>query len=51
MTRASQATDGELLAAVVAGDGQAFASFYRRHLPAVVAFLLLRPEIGRRPPT
>lgn len=33
-------TDGELLAAVVAGDGQAFASFYRRHLPTVVAFLL-----------
>ncbi|HKO28008.1 MAG TPA: hypothetical protein VJU80_11165 [Solirubrobacteraceae bacterium] len=28
MTRASQATDGELLAAVVAGDGQAFAAFY-----------------------
>jgi RNA polymerase sigma-70 factor (ECF subfamily) len=40
MTRSSQATDGELLAAVVAGDGQAFASFYRRHLPIVVAFLL-----------
>ncbi len=40
MQRASQATDGELLAAVVAGDGEAFAAFYRRHLPAVVAFLL-----------
>jgi RNA polymerase sigma factor (sigma-70 family) len=40
MTRASQRSDGELLAAVVAGDGQAFASFYRRHLPVVVAFLL-----------
>lgn len=40
MPRASQATDGELLAAVVAGDGEAFAAFYRRHLPAVVAFLL-----------
>jgi RNA polymerase sigma factor (sigma-70 family) len=40
MTRASRATDGELLTAVVAGDGQAFASFYRRHLPVVVAFLL-----------
>jgi RNA polymerase sigma factor (sigma-70 family) len=40
MSKASQATDGELLAAVVAGDGQAFASFYRRHLPAVVGFLL-----------
>ena len=40
MQRASQATDGELLAAVVAGDGEAFAAFYRRHLQAVVAFLL-----------
>jgi RNA polymerase sigma-70 factor (ECF subfamily) len=40
MSKALQATDGELLAAVVAGDGQAFASFYRRHLPAVVGFLL-----------
>jgi RNA polymerase sigma-70 factor (ECF subfamily) len=49
MTRASQATDGELLAAVVAGDGQAFASFYRRHLPAVVAFLLR--ETGDREAT
>jgi RNA polymerase sigma factor (sigma-70 family) len=36
----SEATDGELLSAVIAGDGQAFATFYRRHLPAVVAFLL-----------
>src|ERR1700733_711010 len=33
-------TDGELLAAVVAGDGAAFATFYRRHLPTVVGFLL-----------
>lgn len=49
MTRASQATDGELLAAVVAGDGQAFASFYRRHLPTVVAFLLR--ETGDREAT
>jgi DNA-directed RNA polymerase specialized sigma24 family protein len=32
--------DGDLLAAVVGGDGQAFATFYRRHLSAVVAFLL-----------
>jgi RNA polymerase sigma factor (sigma-70 family) len=49
MTRASQATDGELLAAVVAGDGQAFASFYRRHLPVVVGFLLR--ETGDREAT
>lgn len=40
MQRAPQASDGELLAAVVAGDGEAFAAFYRRHLPSVVAFLL-----------
>jgi hypothetical protein len=33
-------TDGELLAAVAAGDGPAFAVFYRRHLPGVVGFLL-----------
>jgi RNA polymerase sigma factor (sigma-70 family) len=33
-------TDGELLAAVVAGDGAAFATFYRRHLPGVVGFLM-----------
>jgi RNA polymerase sigma factor (sigma-70 family) len=33
-------TDGELLAAAAAGDGGAFAVFYRRHLPAVVGFLL-----------
>jgi RNA polymerase sigma-70 factor (ECF subfamily) len=49
MTRASQATDGELLAAVVSGDGQAFASFYRRHLPTVVGFLLR--ETGDREAT
>ena len=36
----AQRTDGELLTAVVAGDGQAFSTFYRRHLPAVVAYLL-----------
>jgi RNA polymerase sigma factor (sigma-70 family) len=45
----SQPTDGDLLAAVVAGDGQAFATFYRRHLPAVVAFLLR--ETGDREAT
>jgi RNA polymerase sigma-70 factor (ECF subfamily) len=33
-------TDGELLAAVVAGDGVAFAAFYQRHLSAVVGFLM-----------
>lgn len=36
----TERTDGELLAAVVAGDGSAFAEFYRRHLPGVVGFLL-----------
>jgi RNA polymerase sigma factor (sigma-70 family) len=33
-------SDGDLLAAVAAHDDLAFAAFYRRHLPAVVAFLL-----------
>ena len=33
-------TDGELLAAAAAGDGPAFAAFYRRHLPGVVGFLV-----------
>lgn len=33
-------TDGELLAAVAAGDGAAFAVFYRRHLPGVVGYLV-----------
>ena len=42
-------TDGELLAAVVAGDGAAFATFYRRHLPTVVGFLLR--ETGDREAT
>jgi RNA polymerase sigma-70 factor (ECF subfamily) len=42
-------TDGELLAAVAAGDGAAFATFYRRHLPTVVAFLLR--ETGDREAT
>jgi RNA polymerase sigma factor (sigma-70 family) len=32
--------DGALLAASVRGDRAAFARFYRRHLPAVLAFLL-----------
>jgi RNA polymerase sigma factor (sigma-70 family) len=45
----SERTDGALLAAVVAGDGAAFATFYRRHLPAVVGFLLR--ETGDRETT
>jgi RNA polymerase sigma factor (sigma-70 family) len=49
MSGASHRTDGELLAAVVAGDGQAFAIFYRRHLPGVVAFVLR--ETGDREAT
>jgi RNA polymerase sigma-70 factor (ECF subfamily) len=32
--------DAELVAAIAARDGQAFAVFYRRQLPVVVAFLL-----------
>ncbi len=49
MAADTQGTDGELLAAVVAGDGGAFAVFYRRHLPAVVRFLLR--ETGDREAT
>ena len=41
--------DGQLLTAVVAGDGVAFAAFYRRHLSAVVGFLLR--ETGDREAT
>src|SRR5438270_8585464 len=33
-------SDGELLAAIAARDGSAFSAFYRRHLPAVLSFLL-----------
>ncbi|HEY5242961.1 MAG TPA: sigma factor, partial [Polyangiaceae bacterium] len=40
MSSEEQRTDGELLAAVTAGDGRAFAIFYRRHLPDVVRFLV-----------
>jgi RNA polymerase sigma-70 factor (ECF subfamily) len=40
MAARQERTDGELLAAVAAGDGAAFAVFYRRHLPAVVAYLV-----------
>ena len=35
-----QASDGDLLRATRTGDGAAFAMFYRRHLPRVMAFLL-----------
>jgi RNA polymerase sigma factor (sigma-70 family) len=33
-------SDGDLLRATRSGDGAAFALFYRRHLPRLVAFLL-----------
>ena len=33
-------TDGELLTRSRGGDGEAFAVFYRRHLPSVVRYLL-----------
>jgi RNA polymerase sigma-70 factor, ECF subfamily len=49
MPLSAERTDGELLSAVVAGDGAAFATFYRRHLPAVVAFLVR--ETGDREAT
>jgi RNA polymerase sigma factor (sigma-70 family) len=49
MSTEKQRTDGELLAAVVAGDGKAFSAFYRRHLPTVVGFLLR--ETGDREAT
>ena len=45
----TERSDGELLAAVVAGDGAAFAMFYRRHLPTIVGFLLR--ETGDREAT
>ena len=38
--RSSATDDAQLLAATVRGDRDAFAVFYRRHLPAVLAFLL-----------
>lgn len=40
MSIGSPSSDGELLRAKRAGDGAAFATFYRRHLPRVVAFLM-----------
>jgi RNA polymerase sigma factor (sigma-70 family) len=33
-------TDGDLLAAIAAGDGTAFDAFYARYLPVVVAYLV-----------
>ncbi len=39
-------TDAELLEAVAAGDGAAFAAFYRRHLAELLAYL--RRETGDR---
>jgi RNA polymerase sigma factor (sigma-70 family) len=39
-------TDAELLTAAAAGDGEAFAAFYRRHLAEVLAYL--RRETGDR---
>src|ERR1700736_488171 len=41
--------DDALLAASARGDGVAFASFYRRHLALVLAFLMVRvrsPELA-----
>jgi RNA polymerase sigma factor (sigma-70 family) len=35
-----RASDSELLAAIASRDGVAFSIFYRRHLPAVLAFLI-----------
>ena len=35
-----QWSDSALLSAIAARDGAAFAVFYRRHLPAVLAFLI-----------
>ena len=33
-------SDAALLAAIAARDGAAFAAFYRRHVPTVLAYLL-----------
>lgn len=40
MTALPARSDGELLGQARGGDGPAFAVFYRRHLPAVVRYLL-----------
>jgi RNA polymerase sigma factor (sigma-70 family) len=42
-------TDGELLAAIAARDGTAFAVFYQRYLPVVLAYLMRQtrdPELA-----
>src|SRR5436305_11794282 len=44
-----QASDERLLSALAACDGPAFAVFYRRHLPAVLAYLVREtrdPEVA-----
>lgn len=43
---AYEVEDEALLVAAASGDGAAFALFYRRHLPAVLAYLL--PRVGSR---
>lgn len=40
MATERERSDGELLNAVAGGDQPAFSTFYRRHLPGVLAFLL-----------
>jgi beta-glucosidase len=40
MSMGGQPSDGELPTATRTGDGAAFATFYRHHLPRVLAFLL-----------
>jgi RNA polymerase sigma factor (sigma-70 family) len=35
-----RSSDSELLSAIAARDGAAFSTFYRRHLPTVLAFLM-----------
>ena len=48
-TQYGDMTDDELLAAAVAGDGDAFAAFYRRHSALVIGYLRRRvpePELA-----
>jgi hypothetical protein len=48
MLAMATASDDELLCAFAAGDSEAFGTFYRRHLPAVLGFFLRRtgdPEL------
>jgi Sigma-70 region 2 len=40
MGSTAERSDGELLSATAARDGRAFGHFYRRHLPAVVGYLV-----------